>query len=97
MKIKETKKGIALEVLVKPGSKSCRIEISNNDVLFFCKKLPCKGKANKELIKVFSNLFGSEVKIVAGFSSNKKILLIKDLNKRNFEQKLNRFTKYVPF
>jgi hypothetical protein len=89
MKIEDTKEGLALEVLVKTSSKNCRIEITDNDVLFFSKKPACKGKANKELIKVFSNLFGSEVKIVAGLTSNKKILLIKDLNKVNFVQKIN--------
>jgi uncharacterized protein (TIGR00251 family) len=71
MKIKETNEGVTLEVLVKPRSKSCRVEVTNNDVLFFCKKPPYKRKANKELIKVFSNLFGLEVKIIAGLISNK--------------------------
>jgi uncharacterized protein (TIGR00251 family) len=99
MKIKETKEGIALEVLVKTSSKKCRIEITTEEVIFFCKKPPYKSKANKELIKVFSNLFELEVKTVAGLSSNKKTLLIKDLNKVNFEQKIksSRFTKDFPF
>jgi uncharacterized protein (TIGR00251 family) len=88
MKIKETSDGLVLEVLVKPRSKSCRIEISNMEVLFFCKKPPIKGKVNKELIKAFSNLFGSEVKIVAGLSSNQKMVLLKDIDKLTFEQKI---------
>jgi len=98
MKIKEINEGVILEVFVKPKSKNCRIEITNGEALFFCKKPPYRGEANKELIKVFSNLFGAEVKIVAGFTSSQKVLLIKGLNKLTFEQKINtiRFSKDVP-
>ena len=98
MKIKEINEGVILEVFVKPKSKNCRIEITNGEALFVCKKPAYRGEANKELIKVFSNLFGAEVKIVAGFTSSQKVLLIRGFNKLTFEQKINtiRFSKDFP-
>ncbi|MBY9013436.1 MAG: DUF167 domain-containing protein [Candidatus Lokiarchaeota archaeon] len=89
MKIKETSDGIILEVFVKTEAKNCKIEITDEEVIFLSKKRPHKGIVNKELIKMFSSFFGSKVKIVSGLTSNQKILLIKGLNKLDFEQKIN--------
>jgi uncharacterized protein (TIGR00251 family) len=100
MSIKETDEGVLLKVFVKPRSKNCRIEVTNGEVLlFFCKKPAYRGKANKELIKVFACLFGAEVKIVAGITSNQKVLFIKDLNKTSCKKIINssQFIKGLPF
>jgi uncharacterized protein (TIGR00251 family) len=98
MKIKETEEGLILEVFVKPKSKNSRIEIDNREAKFFCKKPPHKGKVNKELIKVFSNLFRVEVKIISGLTSNQKIILLRGLNKMSFEKiiSFSRVTKDLP-
>ena len=42
-----------------------------------------------DLTKVLMHLFRRKVKIVFGFASNKKMVLIKDLNQVTFEQKLS--------
>ena len=89
MKIKETSDGIILEVFVKTEAKKCKIETTNEKVIFFSKKRPHKGIVNKELIKMFSSFFGSKVKIVSGLTSNQKILLIEGSTKLDFEQKIN--------
>ena len=89
MKIKETSDGIILEVFVKTEAKKCKIETTNEEVIFFSKKRPHKGIVNKELIKMFSSFFGSKVKIVSGLTSNQKILLIEGSTKLDFEQKIN--------
>jgi uncharacterized protein (TIGR00251 family) len=45
------------------------------------KQQPKQGKANKELIKLFSKLFrGHSVMLVAGAKSSFKILEIQDIN-----------------
>lgn len=89
MKIKETSDGIILEVFVKTEAKKCKIETTDEEVIFLSKKRPYKGIVNKELIKMFSSFFGSKVKIVSGLTSNQKILLIEGLSKLDFEQKIN--------
>jgi len=50
------------------------------------------------LIKVFSNLFRVEVKIISGLTSNQKIILLRGLNKMSFEKiiSFSRFTKDLP-
>ena len=89
MKIKETDEGVILEVFVKPKSKTSRIEVTNMEVQFFCKKPPYKGRANKELIKVFSNLFRVEVKLIYGATTNQKKLLLKGVKKVRLEKIIN--------
>ena len=98
MKIKETKEGVILGVLVKPKSKTSKIEITDSGVQCFCKKPPNKGRANKELIKLFSNLFRVETKIISGITNNKKKIFLKGLNKASFEKIINsiKFTKDLP-
>lgn len=88
LNITSTSDGILFEILVKPMSKNCRIAIINNEVTFFSKKPAYKGKANKDLIKVLSHLFRRKVKIVFGFTSNKKIVFIKDLDQGIFKEKI---------
>ena len=66
-----------LKIIVKPNS-------SKNEVLgedkgrlkVAIKAEPEKGKANKELIKFFRKLTKSEVRIVSGLKSRKKMLKI---------------------
>lgn len=98
MKIKEIKAGIILEVLVKPKSKSSKIEITDGEVRCFCKKPPINGRANIELIKLFSNLFRVETKIISGITTNQKRILLTGLKRTSFEKILNsnRFAKNLP-
>ena len=91
LNITSTKDGILFEILVKPMSKKCRIAIINNEMSFFSKKPAYKGKANKDLIKVFSHLFRRKVKIVFGFTYNKKIVFIKDFDQGIFKEKIKAY------
>lgn len=88
MKITSTSDRILFEIFVKPISKNGRIVITNDEMPFFSKKPAYQGKANKDLTKVLSHLFRRKVKIVFGFTSNKKMMFIKDLDKATFEQKI---------
>jgi uncharacterized protein (TIGR00251 family) len=98
MKFKEIKEGIIIEVLVKPKSKISKIEITDNEIKLFCKNPPIRGKVNKELSKIFSDLFRVEVNIVSGMAANKKIILLRELNRLVFEKIINssQFAKDLP-
>ncbi len=50
---------------------------------------PVEGKANKEVVKFFSKLFGREVVIIRGETSREKDLLIKGLKVEDVKEKLN--------
>jgi uncharacterized protein (TIGR00251 family) len=85
MKITETKEGAIVEVFVKPSSPKFGVAFDGQEVLAYCTEKPVKGKVNKELVKEFSKLFHSRVKIVSGFTSRQKRLLILGINKDNAE------------
>ncbi|MDH5375148.1 MAG: DUF167 family protein [Candidatus Bathyarchaeota archaeon] len=88
MKVQETKQGVILEVYVKPRSKDFKIVADGDEIAVFCKEEPVKGKVNKELVKKLSKLFHKEVKIVSGFTSKQKRLLIRGAEIKDVQQLL---------
>ena len=88
MKLQKTKQGVILEIHVKPRSKEFKIVVEGDEIMVFCKEEPVKGKVNKELIKQFSRLFHKNVKLVSGFTSKQKKVLIKDAEKSEVEHVL---------
>jgi len=90
MKIQKTKQGVILEVYVKPRSKEFKIVDEGEEIIVFCKEEPVKGKVNKELIKQLSRIFHKNVKLVSGFTSKQKKVLIEDAEKTEIEHVLSR-------
>lgn len=90
--IKETKDGVILMLYVQPKAK--KNEIDGIDewrkrLKVKIKAPPVEGKANKEVVKFFSKLFGREVVIIRGETSREKDLLIKGLKVEDVKEKLN--------
>lgn len=77
MKILKTRDGVVLKVHVKPRSRSFRIQV-NDELVIFCRQPPVEGKVNRELIKEFSKIFRRKIEIVSGFRSRTKNILIED-------------------
>jgi len=88
MKLRETEKGLILEVYVKPRSKGFRIMVEGDEIVVHCSEEPVGGRANRELVKELSRLFGKKVELVSGSSSKQKTLLIKDAEKSEIERVL---------
>ena len=91
MVLKETKEGTLLFVYVQPKAKKNEIEGIDEwrgRLKVKVKAPPVGGKANKELLRFFSKLFDTEVEIVRGETSREKDLLIKGLNAKEVEEKL---------
>ena len=78
MSFYETKRGVILQVSVKPRSKAFRIVTEGDEIMVFCREEPVKGKVNKELVKELSRLFHKKVELVSGFASKQKKLLIRN-------------------
>ncbi|MBE0519984.1 YggU family protein [Candidatus Bathyarchaeota archaeon] len=90
MKIRKIKQGVILEVYVKPRSKEFKIVTEGEEIIVFCREEPVKGKVNKELVKQLSRLFHRNVKLVSGFTSKQKKVLIEDAEKTEIERVLLR-------
>jgi uncharacterized protein (TIGR00251 family) len=90
VKIRETEKGLILDVYVKPRSKEFKILVEGDDVVVHCVEEPVDGRVNKELVKKLSRLFGRRVEVVFGFSSKQKRLLVRDADKSEVERALTR-------
>lgn len=90
MKIQKTKQGVILEVYVKPRSKEFKIVTEGEEIIVFCREEPVRGKVNKELIKQLSRIFHKNVKLVSGFTSKQKKVLVKDAEKTEIERVLLR-------
>ena len=80
MRLLETPQGVILDVHVKPNAKVFNLRMEDNELVVLCCEAPVKGKANKELVKHFSRLFGHKVELVSGFTSRQKKFLISDIN-----------------
>ena len=91
LKIKETKQGILMPVLVVPQGKEFAIigfdEWSNSLKIRLSEK-PEKGKANQELVKELRNFFSAEIEIVKGKKQRQKMLLI-HADKKSVEKNLS--------
>ncbi|MGB9844180.1 DUF167 family protein [Methanothermobacter tenebrarum] len=91
MGIREDSDGVLVDIEVSVGSSKFEIGDYNpwrERLEVKVKSPPSKGKANKELIKEFSNIFEKEVKIIHGIKSPYKTLRIKKINKSDFIKKL---------
>ena len=82
----ETKRGVILQVSVKPRSTAFRIVTEGDEIMVFCREEPVKGKINKELVKELSRLFHKKVELVSGFASKQKKLLIRKVDAKNVEK-----------
>jgi len=90
MKIRKIKQGVILEVYVKLRSKEFKIVAEGEEIIVFCKEEPVRGKVNKELIKQLSRIFHKNVKLISGFTSKQKKVLIEDAEKTEIEHVLSR-------
>jgi uncharacterized protein (TIGR00251 family) len=90
VKIRETEKGLILDVYVKPRSKEFKILVEGDDIVVHCVEEPVEGRVNKELVKKLSRLFGGRVEVVSGFSSKQKRLLVRGADKSEVERALTR-------
>lgn len=79
MKFEKTREGLLLEVQVKPRAKTFGIKVVDDELVVSCTQPPIDGKANRELTKNLSRIFG-RVKLVSGFRANTKKVLLKDIS-----------------
>ncbi len=90
--VKESKKGLTFEIQVTPRASHSGIAGSQEDAL----KLkvaapPVEGAANIACVNLLAQalkLRKSQLEILAGAKSRKKIVLVKDISKKDLEEKI---------
>lgn len=85
--VQTTPDGITVTIEVSPKSDKFQITGYNEwrkTLEVKIKSPPTKGKANKELIKEFSNMSSKPVEIIAGHKSRQKTIKIHGIDKKNF-------------
>ena len=88
--VTETEGGCYISLEVSPGSKKREIkefDAWRNSVEVAVRAPPKGGKANAELEKFLSEVFGAEVKVVKGRKSRQKVVFVK-LSKSDVVKKL---------
>lgn len=89
--IRETKDGVLIKIYVQPKAKKNEIEGIDEwrgRLKVKIKAPPVEGKANREVVKFFSKLFGREVVIIRGETSREKELLIRGAGKEDIMERL---------
>ena len=95
MDVKETKKGVIIDVHVKPSSRRNSISVSDG-ILIEVKEPPQQNKANIGTIKLMAKALGvpsSSITLVHGSTDNLKSLLIIGLPKMEIERRLLHIVK----
>jgi len=77
--------GTIIKVRARPRSRAFKILFSD-EILICCTSPAEKGKANKEILKEFSDLFKHKVKIVSGQNSRTKRILIESIRPEEVEE-----------
>jgi uncharacterized protein (TIGR00251 family) len=85
MKITETKKGLVMEVFVKPKLAKFEVALEGDEVVVRCTEEPVKGKENKQLLKALSKFLHTNVELISGATSRQKRLLLKGIEKNDLE------------
>lgn len=94
--LRESRDGILIDVIVKPGSKVVKIAFDHKTEQFnvSLKSHPTKGKANKELLRIIKQFIeklgfnSAQCTIIRGHTSRTKVLLIENINAKDLEEKL---------
>ena len=89
MQLGQVKNGTVIVVFVKPNSARFKIIVEDDKLVVHCTEEPVKGKVNKELVKELSNFFSAKVKLVSGYTSKQKKLLVTDAVKSEVAQILS--------
>ncbi len=80
--LNESKKGVIIQIYVKPSSDREELVLEGGELVFYTTEPPEKGRANAALIKYLSKRLRipvSKIDIVSGQRDRLKMILIKDV------------------
>ncbi len=75
--LEKTGRGVVMTLTVKPNADSFRVCVEGDEeMVVFCRSPPAGGRANLEIIKRLSKMFGVRVLIVEGSRSRRKKIFL---------------------
>ena len=86
--LRETAEGVVLNIKVKVCQPGFSVYKKGEDLVVEITSRPENNRANMEILKGMGKVFGKEAKILSGFKSKKKVVLISGLTIQDFEGKL---------
>ncbi len=80
--LNESKKGVIIQIYVKPESNKEELVLEGGELVFYTTEPPEKGRANAALIRYLSKRLGipvSKIDIISGQRDRLKMILIRDV------------------
>jgi len=74
--IKQAENGAIIEARVRPSSGKFSIKADKGEITIHTKSPPEGNKANMEIVKELSRLFGMDVRMLQGLKSRRKQILV---------------------
>jgi len=87
MCFKKIDSDVLFRVKAKPNSPQFSIKF-NDQLIIHCKSRPEKNRANLEIIKELKKIFDKDVKIISGFKSKNKKILIHNITEEEIKEKM---------
>ncbi len=75
---------------IKPNSPAFEISKFGETIIICTENQPENNKANTEIVKELSRIFGKNVRILRGLKSKQKTILIEDLAEKDFESTVSK-------
>ncbi|RLG81473.1 MAG: DUF167 domain-containing protein [Thermoprotei archaeon] len=91
----ETSKGVIINVHVKPDSAIEKLTLENDDLVYYTKEPPIRGRANAALTRFLSKVLGlsvSRINIVYGTRKRFKRILVRDID---LDKLIDLLTEYL--
>ncbi len=76
--MRQTEDGVLLEIKVKTNSSQFDLYEKDGKFILEIKGKPIEGRANIEIVKELSKMFGKNIRIVRGLKSRDKLILIEN-------------------
>ncbi len=89
--VEEADRGIRVKIYVKPLSRKESLEYTGDELIFYTREKPVRGRANISLINFLSktlNIPHENIKIVSGLKSRYKTLFIQGVSKDDFMRRI---------
>ena len=77
---------VIIKAKIKPNSPCFSVYFKEDRIIIEVSSHPEKGKANQEIVKKLSKLFGTGVEIMRGSLSKEKTIVVRDMNKEEIKK-----------
>jgi hypothetical protein len=91
--IEDKKQGVIVKIYVKPMRSENKLVVKDDELIFYSKEKPVKGRVNASLLKFLSrrlDIASTDIEILSGIRDRFKVIMIKGITKKDFIEKMFR-------